>query len=97
MTKAERLLKQLGLDYEVLIEDEAFKISPLDFTTKVKIILVIGEEYSMFIFKDEQIQKECKFKEYSSITSTYSYLYTYDKNNFKNKKKWQLMKTRLEN
>ena len=87
ITRAEKLLKQLGLDYEVLVEDEAFSIKPLDFLTEIRIVLVREDaEYSMFIWKNNIIQKECKFIEVSNITDVYSYLYKYDKNNLKNKK-----------
>lgn len=86
MTKAEEILKQLNLDYETLVKNGAWKISPLDFLSKIKIILVIGDDYySMFIWKNNMIQHECKFKEVSNITDIYSFLYNYDNQNLKNK------------
>lgn len=86
MTKAERLLKDLGLDYETLIKDNAWSISPLDFMSKIKIVLTIEYgKYHMFIWKNDTIQKECLFDEVSNITDVYSFLYNYDKNNLINK------------
>lgn len=91
ITKAEKILKELGLDYKPLIKDKAFVISPLDFMCNIKIVLVNEQPngYSMFIWKDwdvQAIQKECKFDEPGNITDIYSYLYNYDKNNLATKK-----------
>lgn len=86
MTKAEEILKQLDLDYQAIVKNGAWMIRPLDFMSEIKIMLVIGDcSYSMFIWKDKVIQKECKFKEVGNITDIYSFLYNYDKNNLKNK------------
>lgn len=85
MTRAEEILKQLELDYEAIIKDGAWKIKPKDFLSDIYIMLVIGDDnYSMFIWKDETILHECKFKEVSNITDVYSFLYNYDLNNLKN-------------
>lgn len=85
MTNAERLLKELGLDIKELVPDKAWKIKPMDFMSEIYILLVDEEiEFSMFIWKNDSIQKECRFKEYANITGVYSFLYNYDKNNLKN-------------
>jgi hypothetical protein len=88
MTKAQEILKELDLDFEVIMKDEAFKITPMDFLSKIKIILVIEHThlYHMFIWRDGAIQKECTFNEVGNITDVYSFLYNYDKKNLNNKK-----------
>ena len=86
MSDAERLLKELGLDFKELTKDKAWKIKPLDFMSNIYIVLVDEDtEFSMFIWKNESIQKECKFKNVANITDVYSFLYNYDKQNLKNK------------
>jgi hypothetical protein len=87
ITKAEKILKELNLDYKQIVKDTAWSISPLDFMCDIKIVLVDEDiEYSMFIWKHKFIQKECKFKEVGNITDVYSYLYNFDKNNLQTKK-----------
>ena len=88
ITKAEQMLKDLELDYQELVKDNAWSITPLDFLSKIKIVLVREEPqlYCMFIWKNETIVIEQKFKHPASITDVYSFLYSYDLNNFKNKK-----------
>lgn len=86
MSDAERLLKELGLNIKCLVKDKAWQIKPMDFMSNIYIMLVDEDiEFSMFIWKNDAPQKECKFKEVSNITDIYSYLYNYDKNNLKNK------------
>jgi hypothetical protein len=86
MSDSERILKELGLDIKCLVKDKAYEITPLDFLSKIKIVLVDEEiEFCMFIWKDGAIQKECRFTQVGNITDLYSYLYNYDSKNFKNK------------
>jgi hypothetical protein len=93
ITKAEKILKELNLDYKQIVKDRAWSISPLDFMCDIKIVLVrktseliTKPEYSMFIWKDKSIQKECEFNVVGNITDIYSYLYNFDKNNLQLKK-----------
>jgi len=93
MTKAEEILKQLDLDYETVDKDESWIITPKDFLSEIKIVLIVdlskSVPYTMFIWKDDSVQKECKFNLAGNITDIYSFLYNYDFKNFKNKTKLQ--------
>ena len=84
MKRSQEILNQLDLDYKVLVRDSSYMISPMDFLCDIKIILIDNtDSFTMFIWKDNEIQKECVFKEVGNITDIYSYLYNYDKNNLK--------------
>lgn len=80
MTKSEQILKALELDYETLIPNSSFIISPKNFMTDMKIVLVIAgpSKFEMFIWdKDETVKELCEFQIEENIGSIYSYLYEY--------------------
>ena len=88
MTKAERLIKDLELDYKTIIEDAAFEIKPKDFLCKLKIVYIKGDENHIMLLwdgKNNKIVKRCEFDQVGNITDVYSYLYRYYLNNLNEK------------
>ena len=87
MTDSERIMKALELDFEELVKDSSWQITPKDFLCNIKIILIENpNEFEMFIWNldTEAVGKSVKFSYAAEITGEYSFLYNFNKKNLKN-------------
>lgn len=87
MTKSEKVLKSLDLDYKKLTPN-SFVIKPKNFRVDINIILLIAgpSQLEMFIWDEDEVIKELvQFQIEENIGSIYSFLYEFKLKNCESK------------
>ena len=83
MTEAEKLIKAYEYNYEVLLPNQTFVITPKDYSFNSKVVLnILGPElFEMFIWENNEIKELHTFNHVGNIGDIYSFLYQFKINN----------------